>query len=137
VSPRRRRDDAGGNGGTPQCFAARRGNLAGASQGTFGITSNHRGNASAGSSPLADALPDQEKEMSETALAKSQGKVAGTRAATLGIPPSTLESKIRQLKIEKGDSRRLLDPYRERVARRISELSAAPRGTGAHQGVRK
>ena len=77
--------------------------------------------------------------MSETALAKSQGKVAGTRgaAATLGIPPSTLESKIRQLKIEKGDSRRLPDPYRERVARRISELSADPRGTGAHQGVRK
>jgi DNA-binding NtrC family response regulator len=108
-------------------------------RGTFGITSNHRGNASAGSSPLADALPDQEKEMSETALAKSQGKVAGTRgaAATLGIPPSTLASKIRQLKIEKGDSRRLLDPYRERVARRISELSAAPRGTCAHQGVRK
>jgi transcriptional regulator with PAS, ATPase and Fis domain len=56
------------------------------------------------SSPLADALQDQEKEMIETALAKSQGKVAGPRgaAARLGIPPSTLESKIKQLKIEKS-----------------------------------
>ena len=57
-----------------------------------------------GSSPLADALQGQEKEMIETALAKSQGKVAGPRgaAARLGIPPSTLESKIKQLKIEKS-----------------------------------
>jgi transcriptional regulator with GAF, ATPase, and Fis domain len=57
-----------------------------------------------GSSALPDALQDQEKEMIEAALAKSQGKVAGPRgaAATLGIPPSTLESKIKQLKIEKS-----------------------------------
>jgi PAS domain S-box-containing protein len=57
-----------------------------------------------GSSPLPDALQDQEKEMIEAALAKSQGKVAGPRgaAAKLGIPPSTLESKIKQLKIEKS-----------------------------------
>jgi transcriptional regulator with GAF, ATPase, and Fis domain len=57
-----------------------------------------------GPSPLPDALHDQEKEMIEAALAKSQGKVAGPRgaAATLGIPPSTLESKIKQLKIEKS-----------------------------------
>ena len=42
--------------------------------------------------------------MIETALAKSQGKVAGPRgaAAKLGIPPSTLECKIKQLKIEKS-----------------------------------
>jgi transcriptional regulator with GAF, ATPase, and Fis domain len=42
--------------------------------------------------------------MIEAALAKSQGKVAGPRgaAAKLGIPPSTLESKIKQLKIEKS-----------------------------------
>jgi len=55
------------------------------------------------SGPLADALLDQEKDMIEAALAKSKGKVAGPRgaAATLGIPPSTLESKIKQLKIEK------------------------------------
>ena len=56
-----------------------------------------------GSNPLPDALQDQEKEMIEAALAKSKGRVAGPRgaAAKLGIPPSTLESKIKQLKIEK------------------------------------
>jgi formate hydrogenlyase transcriptional activator len=59
-----------------------------------------RGDASG---PLPDALQDQEKEMIEDALAKSRGKVAGPRgaAAALGIPPSTLESKIKQLGIEK------------------------------------
>ena len=46
----------------------------------------------------------QAKDMIEAALAQSNGRVAGPRgaAAKLGIPPSTLESKIRQLKIEKG-----------------------------------
>ena len=41
--------------------------------------------------------------MIEAALAKSRGKVAGPRGAAvkLGVPPSTLESKIKQLKIEK------------------------------------
>jgi formate hydrogenlyase transcriptional activator len=53
---------------------------------------------------LPSALQDQEKELIEAALAKSRGKVAGPRgaAAKLGIPASTLESKIRQLGIEKG-----------------------------------
>ena len=57
-----------------------------------------------GSSALPDALQDQEKDMIEAALAKSKGRVAGPRgaAATLGIPPSTLESKIKQLGIRKG-----------------------------------
>ena len=56
-----------------------------------------------GSGPLPATLQDQEKEMIEAALAKSRGKVAGPRgaAAKLGIPASTLESKIRQLGIEK------------------------------------
>jgi formate hydrogenlyase transcriptional activator len=55
------------------------------------------------SSPLPEALQDQEKDMIEAALAKSRGRVAGPRgaAATLGIPASTLESKIKQLGIEK------------------------------------
>jgi len=41
--------------------------------------------------------------MIEAALAETRGKVAGTNgaAAKLGIPPSTLESKIKQLKIRK------------------------------------
>jgi len=57
----------------------------------------------AGSDPLPQTLQDQEKDMIETALAKSRGKVAGPSgaAARLGIPPSTLESKIKQLHIDK------------------------------------
>jgi formate hydrogenlyase transcriptional activator len=41
--------------------------------------------------------------MIEAALAKSRGKVAGPQGAAvkLGVPASTLESKIRQLGIEK------------------------------------
>jgi DNA-binding NtrC family response regulator len=55
------------------------------------------------SGPLTQTLQDQEKEMIEAALAETRGKVAGTKgaAAKLGIPPSTLESKIKQLKINK------------------------------------
>jgi transcriptional regulator with GAF, ATPase, and Fis domain len=55
------------------------------------------------SAPLTQALQDQEKEMIEAALAECRGKVAGANgaAAKLAIPPSTLESKIKQLKIEK------------------------------------
>jgi DNA-binding NtrC family response regulator len=47
---------------------------------------------------------DQEKLLIEAALARSQGKVADADGASaqLGIPASTLESKIRQLKIEKA-----------------------------------
>ncbi len=54
-------------------------------------------------SPLTRTLQDQEKEMIEAALVGSGGKVAGSKgaAAKLGIPPSTLESKIKQLRIEK------------------------------------
>jgi len=57
-----------------------------------------------GSSPLQETLHDQQKEMIEAALAESRGKVAGPRgaAARLGIAPSTLESKIKQLKIDKS-----------------------------------
>ena len=54
-------------------------------------------------SPLTQTLQDQEKGMIEAALAESRGKVAGAKgaAARLGIPASTLESKIKQLKIDK------------------------------------
>jgi PAS domain S-box-containing protein len=56
-----------------------------------------------GLDPLPQTLQDQEKDLIESALARSRGKVAGPRgaAAILGIPPSTLESKIKQLNIEK------------------------------------
>jgi PAS domain S-box-containing protein len=53
--------------------------------------------------PLLDTLQNQEKEIIETALAECKGKVAGPggAAAKLGIPRSTLDSKIKQLKIKK------------------------------------
>jgi formate hydrogenlyase transcriptional activator len=49
------------------------------------------------------ALRQQEREMIETALSNSRGRVAGERgaAARLGLPASTLESKIRALGIDK------------------------------------
>ena len=55
------------------------------------------------SQPLSGKLVTQEKEMIEAALAESSGRVSGPSgaAARLGIPPSTLESKIRSLKINK------------------------------------
>jgi len=54
-------------------------------------------------SPLPDTLQNQEREMIETALAECKGKVAGPDGAAtkLGIPRSTLDSKIKQLKIKK------------------------------------
>src|SRR6266849_6197137 len=53
--------------------------------------------------PLPDTLQNQERKMIETALAESKGKVAGPEgaAAKLGIPRSTLDTKIKQLKIKK------------------------------------
>jgi PAS domain S-box-containing protein len=52
---------------------------------------------------LADTLKNQEREIIETALAESKGKVAGPEgaAAKLGIPRSTLDWRIKQLKIKK------------------------------------
>jgi PAS domain S-box-containing protein len=53
--------------------------------------------------PLPDTLQNQERKIIETALAESKGKVAGPEgaAAKLGIPRSTLDSKIKQLRIKK------------------------------------
>jgi transcriptional regulator with GAF, ATPase, and Fis domain len=53
--------------------------------------------------PLPDTLQNQEREMIETALAECKGKIAGPEgaAAKLGIPRSTLDWKIKQLKIKK------------------------------------
>jgi transcriptional regulator with GAF, ATPase, and Fis domain len=52
-------------------------------------------------------LQDQEKEIIESALAESRGKIAGAGGAAtkLGIPPSTLDSKIKQLRIKKDKFR--------------------------------
>jgi formate hydrogenlyase transcriptional activator len=57
--------------------------------------------------PACGALPkrstNQEQQAIEAALAEARGKVSGASgaAAVLGIPASTLESKIRSLKIDK------------------------------------
>jgi transcriptional regulator with GAF, ATPase, and Fis domain len=55
------------------------------------------------SRPLTETLQNYEKERIEAALAESNGKVAGPNgaAAKLGIPRSTLDTKIKQLKIKK------------------------------------
>jgi formate hydrogenlyase transcriptional activator len=57
----------------------------------------------AGVKPLR-RLPSQEKEIIEAALSESGGRVYGPSgaAAKLGTPRSTLEHKIRSLKIDKN-----------------------------------
>jgi len=53
--------------------------------------------------PLANELAGRERQMIETALAESKGRVSGPAGAAvrLGMPSSTLESKIRALGISK------------------------------------
>ena len=53
--------------------------------------------------PFADELATRERQMIEAALAESNGRVAGPTGAAvrLGMPGSTLESKIRALGIRK------------------------------------
>jgi formate hydrogenlyase transcriptional activator len=56
-----------------------------------------------GLSTLDAAINDSEQRMIEQALAQSEGRVSGAAgaAARLGVPASTLESKIRRLNINK------------------------------------
>ena len=56
------------------------------------------------SGPLTQNLQNYERELIGAALAESRGKVAGLNgaAAKLGIPPSTLYLKIKQLNIKKS-----------------------------------
>jgi len=58
---------------------------------------------------LSGAFVGHEKEMIEAALAQSQGQVSGPAGAAvrLGLPPQTLDSKIKRLKINKS---RFKDP---------------------------
>jgi transcriptional regulator with GAF, ATPase, and Fis domain len=57
---------------------------------------------------LSERLASQEKEIIEAALAASDGRVSGPSgaAAKLGIPQSTLDSKIKSLKIDKHQLRK-------------------------------
>jgi PAS domain S-box-containing protein len=56
-----------------------------------------------GGGPIDKKSGDEEREAIETALAATGGRISGPSgaAAQLGMPPSTLESKIRALKINK------------------------------------
>jgi PAS domain S-box-containing protein len=64
---------------------------------------------------LSRKFAAQEKEMIEAALRESRGRVSGSSgaAAKLGIPGSTLESKIRSLKINKNHFK--TDPSADRT----------------------
>ncbi len=59
---------------------------------------------SSNASTLAEKLHEQETKIIEAVLAESKGRVAGRLGAAtkLGIPSSTLESKIKLLKIKKN-----------------------------------
>jgi transcriptional regulator with GAF, ATPase, and Fis domain len=56
------------------------------------------------SKSLPKRLQNQEKEIIEEVLAKSKGRIAGPSgaAAMLGVPPSTLDSRIKNLEIKKN-----------------------------------
>ncbi|MGO9841491.1 MAG: sigma-54 interaction domain-containing protein [Candidatus Acidiferrales bacterium] len=74
--------------------------------GTFAVDENCLVLASPGPAPSGVALAslaDREKEMIENALTESRGRVSGPlgAAARLGIPRSTLESRIKSLNINK------------------------------------
>ena len=62
-----------------------------------------QGPARSPSLSLGKKSPEQEKELIERALTETEGRISGPSgaAAKLGIPPSTLEYKIRLLKINK------------------------------------
>jgi PAS domain S-box-containing protein len=61
------------------------------------------GTAAPSTGRLSKILPDPEKKIIEAALAESRGRVSGPSGAAtkLGLPSTTLESKIRSLKINK------------------------------------
>ena len=59
--------------------------------------------ASLGEPPLSKRLTAEAKAVIEAALAQTKGRISGPNgaAAKLGMPPSTLESKIKSFKIDK------------------------------------
>jgi transcriptional regulator with GAF, ATPase, and Fis domain len=65
---------------------------------------------------LSEKLASQEKEMIEAALRESAGRVFGPSGAAtrLGMPRSTLESKIRSLKISKNSFRTVAETLSRR-----------------------
>jgi len=78
----------------------------------FSIDESWLSSQAPASAPLPDALIAQEKEMIEAALTESLGRVSGPSgaAAKLGIPGSTLDSKIKALNINKRRFRAVHSP---------------------------
>jgi formate hydrogenlyase transcriptional activator len=68
------------------------------------LAQQHVASESKGQSGLSQKLAAQEKEMIEAALSESGGQVFGPSgaAAMLGVSRSTVESKIRSLRINKN-----------------------------------
>jgi len=69
----------------------------------FSVDESWLSNEARGVRPMADELVAQEKAMIESALADARGRVSGDSgaAAILGMPASTLDYKIKSLKIDK------------------------------------
>ena len=69
----------------------------------FSVDQSWLSSAGCPARPLSQELVCQERELIETALAECKGRVSGASGAAvkLGLPPSTLDSKIRALKIDK------------------------------------
>jgi formate hydrogenlyase transcriptional activator len=65
--------------------------------------SQRSGASETASQPLFQTIASQEKKLIESVLAETRGRVYGPAgaAAKLGIPPSTLDSKIKSLRIDK------------------------------------
>jgi PAS domain S-box-containing protein len=80
--------------------------------GTFAIDENWLSTQAPPAPPASRTLNDQlasdQKVLIEAALAEANGRVSGPSgaAARLGIPPSTLDSRIRALKIDKQPFKR-------------------------------
>jgi transcriptional regulator with PAS, ATPase and Fis domain len=80
--------------------------------------------------PFSDELVEQEKEMIEDALTRTGGRVSGPSGAAvqLGMPPSTLDSKIKILKIDKHrfhTQKVLSQPKPRKPSQRAQQASAA------------
>jgi DNA-binding NtrC family response regulator len=65
--------------------------------------STESGTAEPATGTISKLPPDREKKIIEAALAETQGRISGPSGAArkLGIPSTTLESRIRSLKINK------------------------------------
>jgi PAS domain S-box-containing protein len=70
---------------------------------TFSVDESWLSRQSKSSQPLQQEMISTEKDLIEAALAECKGRVSGPSGAAtkLGLPPSTLDSKIRALRIDK------------------------------------